>query len=99
MRTNRSVGPVFRRAVCLIALFGSLFCPISTWADGKFYPPKALPASINIPDQSALLIWSNGVERLVIETRFVGEGTNFAWVVPLPSIPKIEPATTGLFPT
>jgi hypothetical protein len=68
-------------------------------ADGKVFPATAFPADVKIPDQSALLIWSNGVERLVIETRFTGEGTNFAWVVPVPSAPEIEPATTGLFPT
>jgi len=28
-----------------------------------------------MPDQRGLLVWSNGVERLAIETRIVGEGT------------------------
>ncbi len=68
-------------------------------ADGKVFPPTAYPVEVRIPDQRALLAWSNGVERLVIETRFTGAGTNFAWVVPLPSAPKIEAATRGLFPT
>ena len=39
------------------------------------------------------------MEQLVIETSFLGEGTNFAWVVPLPNPPIVEAATTGLFPT
>jgi len=70
------------------------------YADGKmFRVPTAVPLELRMPDQRALLWWSNGVERLVIETRFVGEGTNFAWVVPLPAAPKVEAATTGLFPT
>ena len=43
-----------------------------------------------MPDQRALLVWSNGVERLAIETRIVGEGTNFAWVVPLRSWPSVD---------
>lgn len=69
-------------------------------ADGKvFRPPTAYPVELRIPDQRALLAWSNGVERLVIETRFTGAGTNFAWVVPLPSAPKVEAASRGLFPT
>ena len=62
-------------------------------------PTIAYPARVTIPDQQALICFSNGVERLVIETRFTGAGTNFAWVVPLPSQPVIEEATTGLFPT
>jgi len=54
---------------------------------------------VTIPDQQAALSFSNGVERLVIETRFTGAGTNFAWVVPFPSQPLIEEATPGFFPT
>jgi hypothetical protein len=68
-------------------------------ADGKVFPPTAYPVEVRIPDQRAILAWSNGVERLVIETRFTAAGTNFAWVVPLPSAPKVETATRGLFPT
>ena len=81
--------------VCLIGLWlGS-----SALADGKVFPPHAEAVDVRIPDQRALLWWSNGVERLVIETRFTGQGTNFAWVVPLPSAPRVEPGTPGLFPT
>ena len=68
-------------------------------ADGMVVPTIAYPAKITIPDQRALICYSNGTERLVIETRFTGAGTNFAWVVPLPGQPVIEEATTGLFPT
>ena len=68
-------------------------------ADGMVIPTIAYPAKITIPDQRALICYTNGTERLVIETRFTGSGTNFAWVVPLPSQPVIEEATTGLFPT
>ncbi len=69
------------------------------FADGKVFPPVAFPANVTIPDQRALIHFTNGTERLVIETRFSGAGTNFAWVVPLPAQPVIEEATTGLFPT
>lgn len=63
-----------------------------------FAPPEA-KAQVRIPAQSALLCWSNGVETLAIETRFIGQGTNFGWVVPLPAVPEIREATRGLFPT
>lgn len=63
------------------------------------YAPIAFAAQPVIPDQQALIVYSNGVERLVIETRFYGAGTNFAWVVPLPAPPLVEPASPGLFPT
>jgi hypothetical protein len=83
----------------LALLLGLILGTGMTWADGKAYPPVAVSTEVTMPDQRALLVWSNGVERLAIETRIVGEGTNFAWVVPLPSVPKVEAATTGLFPT
>lgn len=63
--------------------------------DGKVLPPVALAQEIAMPDQRALLAWKDGVETLVIESSFVGEGTDFAWVVPLPAKPEVEPATRG----
>jgi hypothetical protein len=76
-----------------------LFLPVTALADGMVVPTIAYPAKVTVPDQRALICYTNGTERLVIETRFTGAGTNFAWVVPLPSQPVIEEATTGLFPT
>jgi len=76
-----------------------LFLPMAALADGRVIPTIAYPAKVTIPDQRALICYTNGTERLVIETRFTGSGTNFAWIVPLPSQPVIEEATTGLFPT
>jgi hypothetical protein len=84
----------------VLALFlGLILGTAMAWADGKAFPPVAVSMEVTMPDQRALLVWSNGVERLAIETRIVGEGTNFAWVVPLPSVPRVEAATVGLFPT
>jgi hypothetical protein len=79
-----------------------LFCLLmaSPWArgDGCFIPPTAL-ARVQIPDQRALIHFDQGTETLVIDTSFKGDGTNFAWIVPVPSAPKVDVATTGLFPT
>jgi len=86
-----------RRSVAiLILILGSL----SVWADGKvFRQVEMATGPVTIPDQRALICWSNGVERLVIETSFQGSGSNFAWVVPVPAPPQIEEAPPGLFPT
>jgi len=80
-------------------VFLVLLLPFGAMADGGIIPSTAFPASTSIPDQRALLCWSNGIERLAIDTTFIGQGTNFAWVVPLPNKPAIEQATSGLFPT
>ncbi len=76
--------------LCLISLSSSAL------ADGKVFA-RAVASPVSTPDQRAMLHFSNGVERLVIETSFVGQGTNFAWVVPLPSVPKIEAVSTNFF--
>jgi len=83
----------------IILLFVLSALPLLAWADGMVMPTVAYPATVSIPDQQAMISFSNGMERLVIETRFTGSGSNFAWVVPLPSQPVIEEATPGLFPT
>ena len=83
----------------IISFLLLLFLPVTSLADGVVIPPVAYPAEVAMPAQSALICWSNGLERLVIGTEFIGTGTNFAWVVPLPSKPTIEEASSGLFTT
>jgi len=68
-------------------------------ADGKVLPPVLVAQEIEMPDQRALLAWKDGVETLVIESSFVGQGTDFAWVVPLPAKPEVEAATRGTLPS
>ena len=68
------------------------------FADGKVFAPVLVPQQVAMPDQRALLAWNEGVETLVIESAFVGKGTDFAWVVPLPGKPEVFPATPGTLP-
>jgi len=75
-----------------------LIAPPGAYGDGCFIPPTAF-ARVQIPDQRALIHFDQGTETLVIDTSFKGDGTNFAWIVPVPSAPKVETTTTGLFPT
>lgn len=79
-------------AVVLTAMWAS-----SARADGKAY--FVAKPSAEMPGQQALICYENGVETLAIETRLVGEGTECAWVVPLPARPEVSPATAGVFPS
>ncbi len=74
---------------------------LSLAADGVVLKKEveAEAQEVRMPDQRAALAWEDGEERLVIETRFVGRGDRFAWLVPLPSVPRIEAVTPGFFPT
>ena len=72
---------------------------VTARADGKVFAPVLVPQQVEMPDQRALLAWKDNVESLVIESAFVGKGTDFAWVVPLPSKPEVFPATSGTLPS
>lgn len=82
----------------LCSLSFLVLLPFSLFGDGVIISPTAF-AEINIPDQQALVHYANGQERLVIETSFIGTGTNFAWVVPVPARPEIEAVSPGFFTT
>jgi Uncharacterized protein conserved in bacteria (DUF2330) len=69
------------------------------FADGIVLPRVVDPGAVRIPDQEALISYVNGVETLAIETRFKGEGSEFAWIVPTPSRPEVSAGTLGTFPS
>ncbi|MFH1023314.1 MAG: DUF2330 domain-containing protein [Planctomycetota bacterium] len=75
------------------------FLPATLLADGKMFHTAV--AHVEIPEQEALIVFDGKTERLVINTAFENpaETGDFAWVVPLPAVPNVEAATTGLFPT
>jgi len=88
-----------RTPSCLAVVFFLLISSAETgFADGKVFARPEVLAKVEIPNQQALIYHCDGVECLVIETTFLGEGTNFGWVVPLPSEPKVEPVSEGFFP-
>ncbi|MEQ8846021.1 MAG: DUF2330 domain-containing protein [Phycisphaerales bacterium] len=86
-----------------LAVAISLCVTVASFADGKAFPmvadPLADSASTTMPRQRAIIAWDGTEQRLAIDTAFTGEGTEFAWLVPLPSEPEILPATTGMFDT
>ena len=83
----------------ILVLICAVSLPLVAWADGRVFGTQQTYVRIPIPDQQALICFSNGVEHLVIETSFIAEGTNFGWVVPVPSEPTVTASTRGLFPT
>ena len=86
-----------RASGALGVLAGILLLSSVARPDGKFFSPVA--ANINIPDQSAVICFDGKTEELIIDTAYEGEGTDFAWVVPLPAVPKVQKRTRGLVPT
>jgi len=86
----------FQSRLILVPTAGLLLVGMA-FADGKIFSP--VTRSVNIPDQSALLCFDGTTERLVIENRYEGVGRHFGWVVPLPTEPKVEKVSPGVFPT
>ncbi|MBN1492133.1 MAG: hypothetical protein JXA69_19625 [Phycisphaerae bacterium] len=94
------------RTVGFLLVMSVLAWPARVLADGKVFSAATATAKTTIPDQQALIHFADDVERLVIETRFSGSGTDFVWVVPLPArtrvysvqaIPEVRCAAPGLF--
>ncbi|MCX6896140.1 MAG: DUF2330 domain-containing protein [Verrucomicrobia bacterium] len=81
----------------VLAVLGCLGNSQVVLADGMVYSEPEVREKITIPDQQAMIQFADGVELLVIETSFLGGGTNFAWVVPLPSPPQINPVSETFF--
>lgn len=85
-------------AFFLILLFTTTATTNPALADGKFFavisPDQTDPT---IPHQRAIIGWNPPTQTLAIDTAFVGEGEDFAWLVPLPSRPDISPLTPGVF--
>lgn len=84
------------RQIAVILALALTSCPTPGWADGMVVPQIFYP-KVEIPNQQALIHFAEGKERLVIETSFLGEGTNFAWVVPLPAPPQVKPVSESFF--
>lgn len=72
-------------------------------ADGCFVPTEQQwresreRSLINEPEQKAVVFFSKGTEQLVISPSYQGPSSSFAWVVPVPSRPKVEILKGAIF--
>lgn len=99
----RGVRTTFLRLLALAVFLAAALCfaPVAR-ADGKMFAVEVADVSgAQIPDQAAMICWDPATRKqtLAIETRFIGKGTEFGWVVPLPSRPEVKPGTKGMFPS
>jgi len=70
-----------------LALLSLLFAYHFSYADG-FFIPKARKKMPKIPVQRALVKYQGGTEALIIESTLNGDGGNYGWIIPVPSLPK-----------
>jgi len=87
--------PVPARIALLVALVQLLGAGSRCGADGKVFLRSAEPAPM--PAQVAILTWVDGLETLVIQTRFESRSqAGAAWVVPVPTVPEIFAVESGI---
>ncbi len=58
----------------------------TAWADGGFFPQFA--GSAQSADQRAIVVYDAGREVLILQTAYDGDKSDFAWVIPVPQLPK-----------
>ncbi len=82
--------------LCVLGLQAS-----RVYADGKYYPREVVfKKAPTIPSQRAILVYKDGIEKLIIESALESEGREFAWIMPLPSQPiQFDKASPGFLKT
>ena len=82
-----------------LALLSLLFVYHFSYADGV-YIPEARKKIPDIPVQRALVKYRAGTEALIVESTLNGEGGDYGWIIPVPSIPtKFDKVSPGLLKT
>ncbi|MCC6446987.1 MAG: DUF2330 domain-containing protein [Armatimonadetes bacterium] len=81
---------MMQKAILLCVLCGCLAG--AAWSDGAMFAPIVRARSIDIyePSQKAFIYYQDGQEDLVIEVSYKGNASDFAWVVPVPSQPRVR---------
>jgi len=64
-------------------------------ADGGFFVP--LYRDIYEPNQLAMIVFDDMVEKIIFQIDYEGDAEDFAWVIPVPGYPKLFPVEEDIF--
>jgi hypothetical protein len=73
--------------LAVVALLAALVPVNVAFGDGVYIPRPAYPTLPAIPAQSAVIIYKNGTETLIVESAFESKSPDVAWILPLPAAP------------
>jgi len=78
---------------------GLVFASHVALADGGIFPPYGHWGDVEMPGQKAILLYDEetGREDLILSVQLLGDVSEAAWVVPLPSAPEVQPASPEWF--
>ncbi|MBA7559441.1 DUF2330 domain-containing protein [Candidatus Atribacteria bacterium 1244-E10-H5-B2] len=72
------------------------FCVFSiSLADGGLFTP--LERDIYEPNQLAMIVFDDMVEKIIFQVDYEGDAEDFAWVIPVPGYPKLFPVEDEIF--
>ncbi len=75
-----------RHANCRILLAAFLVVLVQiAWADGGMFPWLSAGSAASV-DQRAIVVFDDGRETLILQTAYEGDGSDFAWVIPIPTL-------------
>jgi len=88
----------FLVGVVVIALL-VIFVPLPARADGYVVPLYGLEGDVEMPAQKAIIVYDSEAdhEDLILSIKLLSESPEAAWVVPVPSLPEVRPASTDWF--
>ena len=88
---------LFLLAIFFLASSAVFYLP-SVRADGCFFPNMEYYAEdIAEPTQKGIIFFNGTDERLILEAAYKGNLSGFAWVIPVPSYPKVNKSSSALF--
>lgn len=83
--------------IAMIFLLGALF--LSSFsiakADGAIIPHPGNNAYEQ--SQKAVVMYENGLETLIVSTSFQSDSKDFAWIIPVPTEPKVTKSSNAIF--
>ncbi|MHC4665869.1 MAG: DUF2330 domain-containing protein [Planctomycetota bacterium] len=71
---------------------GLCFC---AYGDGVFVWQKGV--DLYGPSQKAIILYDEGIEDLILQVKYKGEASDFAWIVPVPSKPEVKAVDGDIF--
>jgi HEAT repeat protein len=93
---SRIFGIPFVPCVVFVA---PLFATFPLLADGLFVTKWKWnkEVDINEPTQKAIILYDAGREDMLLQVKYEGRVSDFGWLVPVPTLPKIEKGSMGPF--
>ncbi|MHB8521953.1 MAG: DUF2330 domain-containing protein [Limisphaerales bacterium] len=93
-RIARGLRPSARHSALIACAI--LFLPVdgltlrAILADGCFVFKWNKKIDINEPTQKAIIVYAAGREDLLLQAKYEGPVDEFGWLIPVPSLPKVE---------